>query len=434
MAVIVAVLLAALACWLVLRLPPLHPAQLWAVPWALGCALFAARLLPYRPMHMATAAVILGATSAFIMGSLLGERVVPAWGHRWTEQGSTADQRSEIPLAARLAFAALALTLAAFLAQIIRNFGMRAALISSGEVRLAIGAGATPITIKYVYFALAAVALSTLAAVWAPNDRAGRRWLAAAVAADLSMYFATGRSNMILALLIALLIWGVARPRSITRARVLATLGAVALVGLVVFTLGGAIIGKTFSANQVSTIDSVFTRHSSLSVLAVPYEYLSAPIAGLQRQVDLSHTWGEGQGCATLAFVCQILRRGGLGVQPEPAIRAATRAPLSWNTYTGLDFWLIDGGLALMALIAFLFGTFMGGLWAAARSGQTHMIVLYAIFGSTLMFSAYQDSFFAPHIIGSAGIALAALLTGKWLLTRQAKMIDSRVADAVRSS
>jgi oligosaccharide repeat unit polymerase len=385
-------------------------------------------------MHLATAAVILGATSAFVLGSLVGERVVRAGGHRWTEHASMANHPSAVPLAARLTLATLALTLAAFLAQIVRDFGVSATLISSGEVRLAIGAGATPITIKYVYFALAAVALSTLAAVHAPNDRTRRRWLAAAATADLSMYFATGRSNMILALLIALLIWGVARPQSITRSRVLATLGAVAVVGLGIFTLGGAIIGKTFSANQVSTIDSVFTRHSSLSVLAVPYEYLSTPIAGLQRQVELSHTWGEGQGCATFAFVCQILRRAGLGAHPEPAIRAATRAPLSWNTYTGLDFWLIDGGLALMAPIAFVFGAFMGGLWTAARRRQTHMIVLYAIFGSTLLFSAYQNSFFAPHIVGSAGIVLVALLIGKWLLATQVKTADRRVAGAVRSS
>lgn len=434
MAVTVAIALSVLACWSIARLPALHPAQLWTIPWALAASLFAARLLPYKSLDVITALLIVGGTAAFVSGSLVGERALARHlGPKGTLSASPESPASH-SLAADLAFAALTLTLSAFIAQIIRGFGVRAALISSPEVRLAIGGGATPVTIKYVYFAFAAVALCTLAGAREQERGGSRRWIVAAILAGCSMYFATGRSNIVLALLIGLLTWGMARPKSITRSQVAITLGAVLIIGLLVFSIGGAIIGKTFSANEVSTIDSVFTRHKSLSILAVPYEYASTPIAGLQREVELSSTWGQGHGCATLAFVCQIIRRAGVPVEPEPAIRAATKAPLRWNTYTGLDYWLIDGGLALMAPIAFAFGAMVGGLWTAARSMHASAIILYAIFSSTLLFSAYQNSFLAPHIVGSAVIGMSALLAEGWIRARREKATNQEVISAIRVS
>lgn len=432
MAIVVAVALVVLASWSVIRLPALHPAQLWTIPWALATTLFAARLLPYKHMDVVAGILIVGGSVAFVLGTQAGERVLAGHFGSSPKRGDSQVPSSHISIGAGLVLAVLGLALAAFLAQIVHEFGVRATLISSPEVRLAIGAGGTSATIKYVYFAFAAVALSTLAAAREPDRRRSRRWIGVAILAGLSMYFATGRSNIIDALLIGLLTWGVARPKSITRSRVVLTFGAAVIVGLLIFSVGGAIIGKTFSANEVSTINSVFTRHQNLSILAIPYEYASAPIAGLQREVELSTTWGEGYGCATFAFVCQVLRKAGLHAEPEPAIRAATKAPLRWNTYTGLDFWLIDGGLALMAPIAFAFGAIMGGLWAGAKSGRAGMVIVYAIFGSTLLFSAYQNNFFAPQIVGSAMIVMAALLTGQWLVTKQQKATTQGVTGALR--
>lgn len=429
MAIVVAAILVALSCWTAWRLPPLHPAQLWMFPWALATTLFAIRLLPYRPMNLSTALLILGVACMFLLGSLVGDKAID--GRLASGSRSPRHLPSPVPFAAAIALAALALTLAAFIVQLIRDFGLRAALISSGNVRLAIGAGATPVTIKYVYIAFAAVALSTVAAAREPCRRVAYRWLAAATAAGFSMYFATGRSNIILALFIGLMIWGVAHRQSTTRIRIAIVLSTVAVIGLLVFTVGGAIIGKTFSSNEASTVDSVFTRHSDLAVLAVPYEYLSAPIAGLQREVALSTTWGAGHGCATLAFVCQIMRRAGLNVNPEPAIRASTKPPLAWNTYTSLDFFLIDGGLVLITPLAFLFGAFMGALWAGALRGRPSLIVLYAIFGSTLLYSAYQNSFFAPHVVGAAIISMSALGAGRWLTGRQGEVVNPGVASAI---
>jgi oligosaccharide repeat unit polymerase len=316
----------------------------------------------------------------------------------------------------------------------VRDFGVKSALISSGQVRLAIGAGGLSITIKYVYFAFAAVALSTLAAANAHRHGTRNRWLAAAAISGLSLYFTTGRANIIIALIIALLTWGVAHPISVTRLRLILALGTLATVALLIFTVGGAIIGKTLAANELSTIDSPFTRDSTLSDLALPYEYLSAPIAGLQREVALTNTWGRDDGCATFHVICQILKRVGLDVHPEPAIRAETRAPLPWNAYTSLDFLLIDGGLVWVAPMAFGFGLLMGALWAYAQSGRVGMVVLYAIFGSTVLLSAYQNSFFAPHILGSACICLLALAVARRLAARRTIAIQREDTGAVQPS
>jgi hypothetical protein len=50
------------------------------------------------------------------------------------------------------------------------------------------------------------------------------------------------------------------------------------------------------------------------------------------------------------------------------------------------------------------------------------------------LFSAYQNNFFAPQIVGSAAISTAALLGGKWLMAKQRKATDREVTGAIRAS
>jgi oligosaccharide repeat unit polymerase len=433
-AIALAVVLSVFACLAIVRLPAMHPAQLWLIPWALATIFFAAHLLPYRTIQLRTVVIIVGCAGTFVAGSLIGERVLARQIAPNPESERLNGAPLQVSLAARLVLVALVLTCSVFVLQLVKDFGVRSALISSGQVRLAIGAGGLSLTIKYIYFAFAAVSLSTIMAGAARQSATRNRWLAAAVGSGLSLYFTTARSDMIVALVIGLLTWGVARPDTVTRARLLLTLGALIVLALLIFTVGGAIIGKTLTSNELSTINSPFTRDSALTDLALPYEYLSAPIAGLQREVALSSTWGRDDGCATLHVVCQILRKAGLNVHPEPAIRAETRAPLSWNAYTSLDFLLIDGGFVWVAPMTLVLGLLMGALWAGARKGRVRLVALYAIFGSTLLLSAYQNSFFAPHIVGSAIICLLAIASGGWLVARHEYAIDNGDPGAIRSS
>src|ERR671924_12425 len=96
--------LSATAVWVTLRLPPLHPAQLWAIPWAAAGMLFALQLLPYRELSPLAAALAAGATVAFVGGTVVGQRYV---GRRVPR---VANEDLRYGLVARAAIGALVLT------------------------------------------------------------------------------------------------------------------------------------------------------------------------------------------------------------------------------------------------------------------------------------------------------------------------------------
>ena len=127
------------------------------------------------------------------------------------------------------------------------------------------------------------------------------------------MYFSTGRATIIIAVVIAGVAYATARARPISKARFLTGVGAVGVAALLIFVAGGLIIGKTFENNrELQWLPSVFSRHSAVSSLALPYQYATAPVAGLDVQVEVSSTWGDAHGCATLSEACQAIRTAGI--------------------------------------------------------------------------------------------------------------------------
>jgi hypothetical protein len=402
-AIAIAVGFAAVAVLSLVRLRPLHPVQLWTIPWAIATGAFALRLLPYRGLSGTTVAVIVGGSVAFIVGAFTGERLWPLIGERWRKRRvemSGAD-RSVIEAAGTAALLITLAWLAVFLVDLAHDHGVRATLVSSKEVRGAIegGAGLTPFTVKYVYVAIGGSALNALAAVVGdPTQR--MRYAGYAAACVATTYFSTGRATIVLAALVALVTAGLAWHR-LRRRTIVAAVLAVALASLVVLVGGGSLIGKTFENNEISTIDSVFTRHKALESLALPYQYVSAPIAALNVEISTTPTWGRAAGCASLSPACTVFHPIGLAPPAEPHIRPFTGAPLPWNTYTALDNALLDGGLALFAPIMLLTGVLLGLLWAFARTGSAIGLLVYGIEGAATVFSAGQSVFLAPHMIGA---------------------------------
>jgi oligosaccharide repeat unit polymerase len=400
--------LIAIAVWTIVRLPPLHPAQLWSVPWAGAAGLFALQLLPYRELPPLTCALIVGATLAFVAGAVVGDR------HLRRPASSTTSERLDYVLLARAAAGALVLTglvLVAFLWQTSRDFGLRDALLSSGDVRGAIGTGAASVTIKYVYAALAATALSSLAAAQAPTRNGRIAWVLATGAAVASLYFSTGRSNVVNAVIIAAIAYLLARPRLPSREQFLVGVAAIACLAVVVHILGGLIIGKTYANNaDLRRTPSFFTSHSEFRTFALPYQYASAPVAGLAVQVDASTALGTSHGCALFSEACSVLRDLGTEVEPVRRIRPFTRPPLPWNTYSGLDAPLQDVGVVgAMPLLAIV-GILVGGLWAAARARRRHALTAYPITAAALIAGYAQFAFTAPHVLGAIVIASGLLV------------------------
>src|SRR5947199_10177527 len=62
-------ILLATAVVAVARLPPLHPAQLWTVPWTIAVGLYSLRLLPYRSLSTTTVVVAGASSLAFVAGA-----------------------------------------------------------------------------------------------------------------------------------------------------------------------------------------------------------------------------------------------------------------------------------------------------------------------------------------------------------------------------
>ena len=406
--IVLAAALVGLAAFSVIRLPFLHPLQLWSVPWALATGLFALHLLPYRPLSASTAALIAACTACFALGLVFAARLRPGAALarvRRIMPCNHSDPRA-VELAAALACLLTFVGLALFLAELVARFGLRDALVSSADVRVPLSNGAAALTIKYLYAGYAAAALCGVAAALVDDRRRRRWWLGLGAIVVAAQYFNTGRSNIVLAAVVLIVAESVARRRRPT-VRIVAA-GSAALVAflLAIFTVGGAIIGKTLDNSPLSTIASPLTEHELLRPLTLPYLYATAPIPALDVQAEVAASTDPAFGCATLSVLCRIGARAGLDMVPEPAIRPFTGRPLPWNTYTAIDLPLIDGGPALAALFFVLVGWLAGTVWHAARQGVAGATVLYALYASALVYASTQNNFLAPHVVGASLLAL----------------------------
>jgi hypothetical protein len=395
----------------VVALPPLHPAQIWAFVWALAVSAYSLRLFPYLQLGVLAQVLIGCASLGFMSGALLGEHL----GRRAVsrlEVRRGPSQMVDLPLAGRIAFALTLLGLIGFLLQAEHSYGLRAALVSSPDVRQAVKTGAFNITIKYVYAAVAASVLCGACAAIGPHRR---RWVLAGGFAVSSTYFTTGRSTVVAATVSALCAYALARPSLPSKRSIILGGCAVAIVAIGIFTIGGSLIGKTFNNSELATIDSTFERHASLRSAALPYEYMSAPIAAFGLEVGLANHLPRTTGCAFFGYICSILRHAGLEVEPLRAVRPFTAAPLKWNTYTSLDAPLLDGGPWLVVPAAILAGILSGLTWAAARRRRLFGLVCYAALTPAIVTAAGSNNFTAPLLLGAMVVALGALLIAQMI-------------------
>jgi len=414
--------LVGLAGWSMMRLAFMHPLQLWSVPWALATSLFAFHLLPYRPLSASTALLIGACTTAFAAGCTVAAR----WLDRRRSDrvpviDSARGSHDHVTVAALVSVVLTGAGLMLYLVELSLSHGLRDTLVTSPQVRLALADGAAAVTIKYLYVAYASAALCGLAAARAPSAHGRILWLGLGAAVVGSQYFTTGRSNIVLALCVLAAAEALGRRRQPSMRTLVAAGAALAAFVLAVFTAGGAIIGKTLDNNPLASVSSPLTEERLLRPLALPYQYASAPIAGLEVQSGVADAIPDALGCASFAMVCQIGRGAGFDMAPEPLVRPFTQAPLPWNTYTALDLPLVDGGPLFAILYFALLGCLAGALWRVARKGSTVAVAAYAIYASALLYSATQNNFFAPHIVGACVIA-ALLLAGARLVRRRGSL------------
>lgn len=394
--VIVFAVATAIAWW---RLDPAHPAQLWLTVWFLALGLFALRLLPYEPVSSQTLVFIVSASVAFAGATFVGSRL-------YAPRTRPYIGIQEVQRAAAWLLGAALVGCALFVAQAVRDAGFRDALLTSPSVRQSVQDGAYAVTVKYVYFALAAAAMCGVAAGIVPERRG--RWVLAAAVAVLSTYFATGRSTVVVTGIAATVAFLVAMKPRLSLRRLLLGAAAAGLLSLAVFSVMGQLIGKTFENSDLGSVRSFFTEHPKAKSLSTPYMYASAPIGALNvlvREPPADKT----DGCAMFSAVCSALSRGGLDVRPLPPIRQFTAEPIPWNTYTALDDVIRDTGSIGVPIAFGLLGLLCGWLWAAARAGRVWGIVVYGVLSTAIITSAGSNTFAAAHVLGAIAIMLVSL-------------------------
>jgi hypothetical protein len=396
--------LAVALAFAVRRFTIFHPAALWLAAWTFAAALFALAALPYRELSTATLLIVVGWTALFCLGAMLGSwaRIAEVLSRRCEPQPP---DKQHVEIAAGMACTLALLGLGAFLVQVATTYGVRAAFVSDANVRLAIADGATHFTIKYIYVAFAAGALSGVAAARATTRATRNRWIAAALVMIATQYFSTGRSNLLLAALMACMAYFIATPQPIDWRRLTLVGAAVGASTLLVFVGMGSLLGKSFAASDVRTFDNAFVRHDELRSLALPYQYVTAPLPAFDVIRSATPVTGRG-GCQTLSAACAIGQKLGLPVAPEPSLTGSTGAPAAWNTFTALYAPMVDGGPVFGGLIIFAEGVLFGLLWAAAWRGSFYAMSAYATTSAAVAYSTVENTLLQPHLVGAALVAV----------------------------
>ena len=388
---------AGLAWW---RLGLLHPAQLWLTAWTLALGLASLHLLPYAPVADKTLALVAASSLAFVGASCLGGRFRPAPG------GPRIVGAREVEWAGAALLAVALLGCALFVAQAIRDVGLRDSVLTSQTLRQPVQDGAYAVTVKYLYFALAAATMCAIAAGLRRERR--RAWLVAAGVAVASTYFATGRATVVVCGLAATVAFVVASRARVRPGRAAIAVVATGLASLAVFVLMGQLIGKTYANSGLGTMRSFFSEHPRTSALATPYMYFSAPIGALNALVRHPPV-DKSDGCAMLSVACTVISHAGIDARPTRPIRPFTAAPIPWNTYTALDDAIRDVGIDKAPIVFAVLGLLCGWLWARATRGRVWGIAVYAIVGTAILGSAGSSSFGSAHILGAVAIVLVSL-------------------------
>jgi hypothetical protein len=317
-----------------------------------------------------------------------------------------------VSLAAWLSLGLLAVTLAAFIAQLISRYGVQRVLQISPEVKLYLSGGEAPLSGTYVEVAIAAAAICGLGAASATTRGQRRWWLTATAGCAASVYFSTSRAFIAVAIaagLAALVVGGMkVDGRRLTAVALTAVvLIAVSFIGL------GSLLGKTYGNSGIGEFDNFFSRHPAVSWLALPYQDITASIPALDLLVRSSPTWGSAHGCATAPIPCGVVRKLGVPAVRVPVAGPFTKSPLRWNGYTFLERFLIDGGTALTLVLVAATGLLAGYCWARARAGSAAGIVIYAISVPALI-GAYRQNLI-EFVVVAAVIAVVLLVTGRLL-------------------
>lgn len=332
--------------------------------WSGVIALYLWNPIGLTPIRPATWALICCALTTYT----IGYATVAAWDKAAIRRANVAVELAVPRTVTRLwtvTAAVAAALLALFLSQTVPTYGQSNLGSYLLNLRLSLGEGRVPLGFYYFYFAELLVPFSYLLSRRLPN----RRWLfrAVAIVALLALLLTSARTNASKALLWTGVAWLIdpLRPRLRMRMAARAVVGVI--TGLVIFTLLGDLIGKSYENSSLAADQSVHSSRGIPAELALPYLYVVGPLPTLDQVVheDTYATARDSGGAAVLRPVLQVLERVVPGVTAPAQQQAFRYIPYPFNTATFIGPVFSDWGLQGVVVVVFALGV-VGG-WAQIR-------------------------------------------------------------------
>ncbi|MHB8464788.1 MAG: O-antigen polymerase [Acidimicrobiales bacterium] len=250
------------------------------------------------------------------------------------------------------------------------------------QLRQQIGAGQRNIGLYYFYAAELLVPLGLL--LYLDGRPRRLRYLVVSGVALASLPLTSGRTNFVDAI-----VWAAAMvllrrtDRRIGRRTVAALAGTVVAV-VASFVVFGTVIGKTFN-NDVELRQLLpRTAHLPAVGLYLPYFYVSAPIAGLERTVEHGPPSPDAHHGSThlssIRPVFQILNIADPSMHVPAKIQPFQRVPYQFNLATAIQPLYDDWGTSGLLVACALLGLGCGAVYAAwARSPSPASLLLVAL-------------------------------------------------------
>lgn len=203
---------------------------------------------------------------------------------------------------------------------------------------------------------------------------------ASVLVAVVYAFFATGRTFVMLLIIVSMGLMLITRRVSPTRTSVIT--GA---AGLALFLGLGLLVGKGGSAESGIELDI-----QNLWEIFVVYSLGSLPAFDTYLHTNIDWSWGQHVFRSFFAVLAEL----GFDVEVKPLVQEYALVPFPTNVYTFFQPYFSDFGVAGLILAPLGLGYAHGFVYRKATEGHLFSVVLYAFLLYPLVFQFFQDQYF----------------------------------------
>lgn len=204
-------------------------------------------------------------------------------------------------------------------------------------------------------------------------------WLSFA-AAVIYAFFATGRTFVLLLIIVFAGILLITR-----RISPLKTSAVVLIGGIALFLALGILVGKGGNVEYGVDVDP-----KNLWDIFVVYSLGSLPAFDTYLHTNIDWTWGQHVFRSFFAVLSEL----GFDVEVKPLVQPYSLVPFPTNVYTVYQPYLTDFGVVGLILAPFGLGYLHGVVYRKATDGHLFSIIIYAFLLYPLVFQFFQDQYF----------------------------------------